>query len=711
MLAATVSLLLLVAASANAADDLRELLWAAVRNGDTKAITGLLDRGAKVNASNPIGVTALWIAASKGKREVVELLLHRGADVQARDGIWYQTPLSNAVAEGHAEIVKLLVRSGAADIDGALVPAAASGKAAVVQALLDSGKASKKVIDAALLATPTGGKEVQEVLQKAGAVPLQPASKEQRAAWSPLAGAYEHENGGKLTIDLLEHGLVARRYGLPYPLRSIGQDRFQPVGLDATYTFVRKGPRVVQVIVKYYTSEVTYYRLDTKPIATPAPGPRDDGVAAVATPQDWPSFRGQDASGVADGQHPPSTWDVTKGTNVRWKTAIPGLGHSCPIVSGDRVFVTTAVSGDPDPKVRVGNYGDVDSVNDTSKHRWQLLCLDRDTGKVLWDWTAFEGVPKVKRHLKGSQANCTPVTDGKRVVACFGSEGLYCYDFAGKLLWQRDLGALDSSFAIDVKYEWGFGSSPILYEGLVILQCDLGKDSFLAAYRLEDGSRAWLTPRDEIPSWSTPTIWHHARRTELVTNAAQYARGYDPGTGQELWRLAKKSEVTIPTPVVGRDLVYITSGNRPIQPIFAIRPGASGDISLKPDEDRSERIAWSRLRGGPYMTTPILYGKYLYTCGNGGMVTCYEADTGKEIYKERLGGVSYTASPVAADGRIYFLSEQGQVRVVQAGPHFQLLAVNEIGDVCMATPAISRGTLFVRSQHFLFALGQKPAGK
>jgi outer membrane protein assembly factor BamB len=244
----------------------------------------------------------------------------------------------------------------------------------------------------------------------------------------------------------------------------------------------------------------------------------------------------------------------------------------------------------------------------------------------------------------------------------------------------------------------------------VILQCDVGSDSFIAAYRLEDGERAWLTPRDEIPSWSSPTVWRHAKGVELVTNAAQYARGYDPATGKELWRLAKKSEVTIPTPVPGRDLIYISSGNRPIQPVFAVRPGAAGDISLKEGETHNAFIAWGKLRGGPYMPTPILYGDYLYTCGNGGMVTCYEAATGKEVYKERLGGGTYTASPVAADGRIYFVSEEGQVRVLKAGPKFELLAVNDIGDVVMATPAISGGALFVRSQHFLFALG-RPAAK
>jgi outer membrane protein assembly factor BamB len=229
----------------------------------------------------------------------------------------------------------------------------------------------------------------------------------------------------------------------------------------------------------------------------------------------------------------------------------------------------------------------------------------------------------------------------------------------------------------------------------------------LAAYRLEDGAPVWSTPRDEIPSWSSPTIWRNDQRVELVTNASQYARGYDPTTGKELWRLAKKSEATIPTPVAGSGMLYIASGNRPIQPIFAIRPGATGDISLEGKESTTSHVAWSKMRGGPYMPTPIVYGDYLYTCGNGGIVTCYEAQSGKEVYKQRLGGESYTASPIAADGRIYFTSEQGLVQVVKAGPEFELLAVNEMGDVCMATPAISAGTLLVRSQHFLFALGRQ----
>jgi outer membrane protein assembly factor BamB len=691
-------------------EELRSALWAAVRNGDIQAMKDVLEKGADVNAKNEMGITALWIAAGKGKIEIVEMLLDKGADVNARDGIWYQTPLSSAVGAGHVDVVKALIRAGARDINPALLTATSRGNVDIVRALLATGKVQPEVLNVALHNASKSKQELQDALKTAGAEAIKPASEEQKLAWKPLAGTYVSDNGGQLTIELRDTGLVGRGgVGSFQVLKPAGPDTFIPIGLEqSSFTFERNEGQVSRLVLKRFTAEASFYPVESKPIAKPVGAQEESGEIRVAARLDWPSFRGPYATGVADGQHPPLTWDVKTQANVRWKTPIPGLGHSCPIVWGDRLFVTTAISGDPNPKVRIGNYGDVGSVDDTTKHSWRVLCLDRESGKIRWERTAIEAVPKSKRHLKGSQANCTPATDGKRVVACFGPEGLYCYDFEGRLLWQRDLGTLDSSFAIDREYEWGFGSSPIIHDGLVILQCDLSKGSFIAAYSLEDGSLVWSTPRDEIPSWSTPTIWRSAERVELVTNAAQYARGYDPITGKELWRLAKKSEVTIPTPVAHGEFIYITSGNRPIQPLFAIRPGASGDISLQEGEDRNSAVVWSKMRGGPYMTTPILYQDLLYTCSNAGMLTCYEADTGKEVYKERLGGVSYTASPVAADGRLYFVSEEGQARVVKSGRQFELLAVNDIDDICMATPAISDGTLFVRSQHHLLALGRKP---
>jgi outer membrane protein assembly factor BamB len=271
------------------------------------------------------------------------------------------------------------------------------------------------------------------------------------------------------------------------------------------------------------------------------------------------------------------------------------------------------------------------------------------------------------------------------------------------LLWSRDLSAIDSSFALDQEYEWGFAGSPVIFEDLVIVQFDLSRDSFIAAFSLADGNKVWETPRDEIPSWSSPTVWRNSLRTELVTNASQYARSYDPRTGRELWRLAKKSEATIPAPVPYGDLLIICSGNRPIQPIFAITAGANGDISLQENQTTNQSIVWSQMRGGPYMPTPIVYGGHLYICSNTGVLTCYDVATGKQVYRERIGGGSYTASPIAADNHIYFTAENGEVRVVKAGAEFELLAENEVGDICMAVPAISGGALFVRGQHYLFA--------
>lgn len=699
----------------------RDALWAAVRASDNKAIAAALDKGADVNAKNEYGISALWIAANKGKTEVIELLLSRGADPNTRDGIWYQTPLSQSLSK--LENVKVLLKAGAKDIDSAVTNAVVRGNLSILQALLDTGKVKQESLDAALFISGAeeskkeepkkdepkkegSKKEIREALIKAGAKPLPQAAEKDRESWQILTGTYENENGSAMKIEVKDVGLVLSSGSISFAYKPAGPNTFVPIGVEeSSLIFERNGEKVKRLISKNRTAEMAYYPQGSKPVPMEPMAPKDVAGNKTITPTNWPQFRGIDATGVADGQDPPLKWDIKEGTNVLWKTPIPGLGHSCPVIWGDRVFLTTAVGGNTE--IKTGNYGDPSSVMDDSKVTFQLLCLDRHTGKILWSKTAFEGVPKIKRHLKGSHANCTPATDGQRIVVCFGAEGLYCYDFNGKQLWKRDLSTLDSSFALDQQYEWGFAASPVLFEDRVILQCDLSKDSFVAAYKLEDGSQLWTTPRDEIPSWSSPTIWRNAKRVEIVTNASQYARGYDPFSGKELWRLDKKSEATVPTPVVTPGLAFVMSGNRPIQPIFAVKPGASGDISLKMGETQNAGIEWGKFRGGPYMPTPIVYQKYLYTIGNAGMVTCYEATTGKELYKERVGGTSYTASPVAADGRLYFTSEQGEVRVVKAGPEFELLAVNKMGEECMSTPAICAGVLFVRTKDALFALGRK----
>jgi outer membrane protein assembly factor BamB len=456
---------------------------------------------------------------------------------------------------------------------------------------------------------------------------------------------------------------------------------------------------------------------------------------AGAAPGAWPSFRGAQAGGVAEGPAPTS-WNAPAGTLVLWKTPIPGLAHSSPVVWGDRIFVTTAVSTEADPTFRHGLYGDVDSVESKAEHSWRVLAIDRATGKVLWERVAHTGVPRVKRHMKATHANSTPATDGRHVVALFGSAGLYCYTVDGELLWKKDLGVLDAGWFYDPSYQWEHGASPILWKSqtrepegsgdavepasdpsggreinLVIVQADVQRGSFIAAYDLADGRQVWRTEREEIPSWATPSVFETAKRAELVTNATKYVRGYDPATGKELWRLAGNSEIVTPTPIAAGGVAYVTSGYSPIQPIYAIRLGvANGDITLGEGKESSEAIAWSKKRGGPYMPTPIVYGDYLYTCANNGVLTAYDAKTGAQVYRERIAGskgAAFTASPVAADGKLYFASEDGDIYVVKAGPKFELLATNPMGEVLMATPAIVDGTVIVRARHHLFALGER----
>jgi outer membrane protein assembly factor BamB len=434
-------------------------------------------------------------------------------------------------------------------------------------------------------------------------------------------------------------------------------------------------------------------------------------LASVVHAQNWPSFRGANASGVADGKPTPTTWNVEKGENILWKTPIPGLAHASPVVWGNKLFITSAISSNPKPFLRVGLFGDVDSDKDVSKHTWHVYCLDKQTGKILWDKIAAEGVPKIKRHIKATHANSSPVTDGKYVVAFFGAEGLYCYDVNGKLQWKKDLGLLDSGWFYDPDYQWGMASSPIIYKNLVIVQCDVQKDSFIAAYDIKTGKEVWKTSREEIPSWGTPTIYEGKTRTELITNATRAARGYDPLTGKELWHLSGNPEVTATTPVFGHDLIFIVNHYRPNQPIYAIKPGATGDISLKDGKTSNDFVAWSYQRGGAYMPTPLVYGDYLYICQNQAIVRCLNAKTGEVAYQNRIGeGGSYSASPVAADGKVYLSSEDGAVFVLKAGNKYDMLAKNEMGEVLMATPAISDGKIFIRGQNHLFCIADKSNG-
>ncbi len=435
-------------------------------------------------------------------------------------------------------------------------------------------------------------------------------------------------------------------------------------------------------------------------------------IAPISEAQNWPSFRGPNASGVSQSQNMPAKWDAGKSTGIVWKTPIPGLSHSSPVVWGDRIFLSTAVRSDREAIFQT-NSDDNDPVNENTAYSWRIYCLDKKSGRVIWERTAREGVPRVKRHLKASQSNSTPVTDGRYVVAIFASEGMFCYDFAGKLIWKVDLGILDPGLHDEPAVQWGYASSPAIYKNLVIVQADCHAQSFVAAYDIKTGKQVWRDDRKEMPSWSSPLVYQGKTRAELVTNAPHFVRGYDPATGKELWRFANSDLIVqVPVPFIAHDMFYVTGGWPGGRPIKVFRPGASGDISSKPGQSAGG-LAWQSERGGPYVPTPIVYGDYLYVCTDKGVLGCYNARTGEQVYQQRINnqGAGFSASPVAADGKLYFASEDGDVYVLRAGSKYELMAINPMGEALMATPAISNGLLIIRGQHHLFAVSNQAGAK
>ncbi|MFL6231482.1 MAG: PQQ-binding-like beta-propeller repeat protein [Pyrinomonadaceae bacterium] len=425
-------------------------------------------------------------------------------------------------------------------------------------------------------------------------------------------------------------------------------------------------------------------------------------AASLASAQNWNQFRGPNASGTADGSAAPLAWDATKNINVKWKTPIPGISHASPVIWGGRIFVISAVSSSR-TDVSIKDRG-INSARDDVKFAWKMYALDKRSGRVLWEQTAYVGVPRARRHVKATQANATPATDGHVVVALMGSEGLYAWDMTGKLLWKQDLGVLDPGYAGMPDSEWGHSSSPVIYRDIVIIQADGQKQSFIAAYDLMTGKLRWKTERGELPTWTTPTIYEGATRAELVSNGGRFIRGYDPLTGKELWRFNDHDrQVKMPTPVILGDKIFVTGGNPAGSPIYSFRPGASGDISLKEGEESNKFLAYALPHGSSYITTPLAYGDQLYVMRDNGVLAAYNAATGALVYQERLPS-TFSASPIAADGKLYLSSEDGDVYVVRAGAKFERLATNPMGEPLMATPAISDGMMFLRTVGNLYAI-------
>lgn len=425
-------------------------------------------------------------------------------------------------------------------------------------------------------------------------------------------------------------------------------------------------------------------------------------VAAGAARGDanWTQFRGPSA-GVVEGAALPDKWSTSD--NVAWVTPVPGRGWASPIVWGDRIFLTSVVSdGKPEPPKKGLYFGGNQYKAPKEKHRWVVLAVDGKTGKLLWEKSAHEAVPSTAVHIKNTYASETPVTDGERLYAYFGNVGVFCYDLDGKELWSQKYKSYKTRFS------WGTAASPVLHKDRLYIVNDNDENSFLVALDKRTGKEVWRVERDEKSNWATPYVWENELRTEIVTPGTGKVRSYDLD-GKLLWEFQGMSSIAIPTPFAKHGLLYISSGYvlDPVRPLYAIRPGAKGDISLKKGETSNQSIAWHHRQGGPYNPTPIVYGDFLYVLYDRGFLACYDAKTGKQVYEQqRLSpeATAFTASPWACDGKIFCLSEDGDTFVVQAGPQFKLLGKNSLDEMCMATPAVLGDSLIVRTLTKLYRI-------
>ena len=463
---------------------------------------------------------------------------------------------------------------------------------------------------------------------------------------------------------------------------------------------------------------------------------------------DWPQFRGPGGNGVAADEKAPTKWDTDH--NIKWKAAIPGIGWSSPVIIGDKVFITTATSdkqskprnggmgggfgpgggrpggGGPGGGFRPGGgFGRGNRKPPDAMFRWEVYCFNRADGKILWKEVALERKPAIVTFPSNGYATETPVSDGERLYVYLGAHGLYCYDLKGKKLWHKDLG----SYPVAMGY--GTGSSPTLSGDRLFVQYDNEEKSFLVALDKKNGKELWRVNRKERSSWSTPLVWKNKKRTEIVCVGSRIVRSYDPATGKQLWELSGLRGLPHASPVADEERLYVGTGGfgfgggfgpgggRPGgggrgmggggTPVFAVKAGASGDITLKEGEKSNKDVAWSLPKDAPGMASPLLYQGRLYIIEQGGFLACYDAKTGKSVYRERLTGArSFTSSPWAADGKVFCLDQDGTTFVVKAGEKFSLLGKNRLNEMCWSSPAAKDGAVPCAARSTCFASNRSP---
>lgn len=684
-------------------------MLAAAREGDLDAVRGWVEAGRPVDAVDRYDTTALMMAARGGHLEVARYLLEHGADPEHGEAFFGSTPLAAALRREQWELAVLLLRAGADGREAALEAALAAGRLDVARAAVESGPIHESVLAALGERAADAGDDFAAVLARATSRP-DPAPPDYTAQQlERFAGAYEGWDSDRRVEVALESDRLSAAIdgGEPALLDVTGDAEFSAAEGDVELSFWGRWGTIEAVVLRLGAGAPENLR---RSVAEPAgaaafAGAPQADAAPSAPVVDWPGFRGPRASGIGDGADVPESWDAATGAALLWRTALPGLGNSSPIVWGDRVFVTTAVADSLEQELRTGLTGSGEAVDEPVEHRWLVLAFDKWTGAELWRREVGRGIPQAQRHFKASQANSTPVTDGRYLVAVFPTAGMTCLDLDGNVRWRHELGALRVGAPGDPGSEWGFASSPVIRGARVFLQADLHADSYVAAWELASGRRLWRTARNEAPSWATPNVLPAAAGDELVLNGSRI-RGYDPETGDELWNLGPNSELVIATPVVGESAAYVSAGYAPVKPIYALRAGLRGALDVDPDGG-DERLMWSHGRGGAYMPTPLLYRGLLYVVHHNGRIVAYDAQSGTAIYKERFSrGGTFTASPVAANGKLYVSTEEGLMYVLAAGPTYRELAINEFGEPLMATPALSEGLLLVRTPSHLAAIGR-----
>jgi outer membrane protein assembly factor BamB len=421
----------------------------------------------------------------------------------------------------------------------------------------------------------------------------------------------------------------------------------------------------------------------------------------------WPRFRGPTAMGVAeDDSRIPDRWSRTE--NVAWQAEVPGWGWSCPVVWGSKVFLTTVVGEEEYEKPRKGLYlGEGRRKPPKGVHHWMVYCFDLNSGNVLWKAEAHQGEPKSPRHPKSTYACETPTTDGEHLYILFGDVGLYCYDLKGKPLWSHFIESKKTFFG------YGAAASPVVHGDQVIMIYDNQEDSYIASFDKKTGEQRWRTKREETSTWATPVVWENKLRSEIVTPGKRKIRSYDL-SGKLLWEMdGRMSNLIIPSPFSSFGMVYVTSGyvGDRHRPVYAIKPGASGDITPK-EGQTSEFIQWYQPTAGPYNPSPIVYGDYYYTLLDRGWLTCHDARTGEEVYGRNrfTPRASFTASPWAYNGKLFFLSEDGVTYVVEAGPEFKQLHTNSLDELCLASPAACQGKLLIRTASRIYCFSNSIPG-